>query len=342
MNESTRRVPRPVKDFLGKATASDPIRLMALRELSIHRPQNFRKVSADHLRHSPPAYRLHHNGCMPDYLRFFEETNARDGETYRRDHPVLKVVADDVNPGLTMFDLGYRDTDHHVRQLVVGAMTNDGITDDRRSFLLELSDQDHDSLFGTTDFVSMRAGYMHLPDPYCTADSYGKATGVSSGRTGNSMAIPRLGEDQVFVLRGFGFRGQKKRNHHIREIAVRHNAGASTIDVDFIDNSPRDDEYFIEVHYYVLNAFCRPRSLNYCLVPVSDEFQFRGETTRPKARRGHGMLAGFRFRFDRSDRHLARIAIDVRGKDSIYTSFGNRSGRHLVNAVVDYVVWESN
>ena len=279
---------------------------------------------------------------MPDYFRFFEETNARDGETYTLDHLVLKHVAEDVTPGLTMFDLGYRDDDHHVRHLIAGAMTNDGRRDDPRSFLMSLTDLDHGSVFATTDFVSMRAGYMHLPDPYFTAESYGKVVGRSTDRSGNSISIPRLGVDQVFVLRGFGFRGQKDRNHHIREIAVRHNARASTIDVDFIDDSPRDDEYFFEVHYFVLNAFCRPRSLNYCLVPVSDEFQFRGEATRPKVRRGHGMLAGFRFRFDRSDRHLARIALDVRGRDSIYTAFGNRSGRHLVNAVVDYVVWESN
>ena len=250
----------------------------------------------------------------------------------QKDNCTLELLDDGINPLIAMFDLKYIDSDHHVRMIAAGAKTGDP-----NSSLFCLSDQDY-GITGAGDEVSIRGQYLHIMPPYYFEESERSVNGTGRNTVVNSISIPGLSADQVFVLRGFLFQGKKERNHHLRQISVRFNASTSAIDVSFIDNSPEDDEYDFTVYYYVLNSFCREGGYNFCLRNFTDRFTFRESTTRPKFIRGMGLIAGFSFRFVENDHHLNRIFIDLTPENVYHVAFTDKEGGKLVSADIDYVI----
>lgn len=118
---------------------------------------------------------------------------------------------------------------------------------------------------------------------------------------------------------------------------MRYNQITSAIRVNFLDNSPDDDEYDFLVRYFVLKRNCTGRWL--CLRGIyTDSFIFSNTTNYRKTHPGKALLAGFKFHFMDNDHHIRRIAIDVEPGDEITVAFTDSENNHRVRADIDYVI----
>lgn len=251
---------------------------------------------------------------------------------YRGTDALYHETIGEDTPALTAFDLTYLNGDHHVQTLMAG-----GKTGDSNSFLLGLGDGDNGILGNERDPVDLKAIYYAISAPHLTPGSERSISGSSSNRQNSNVAIPRLAEDEIFVLRGFEFQGTPGRNHHLRKVGVRYNSIRGEIRIDFVDNSPQDDRYTYTIRYFVLKRWCDRNWL--CLRGIySQTFEFINSASILKTNRGNALLAGFNFEFMDDDHHLRRIAVNVQPMNEIAVAFTDSEANHRVKASIDYVV----
>jgi len=179
------------------------------------------------------------------------------------------------------------------------------------SYLFGWGDEDYGISGRSGDRAEYKIIYYTIGSPHLFSSSERSIRGTSTNRLNNIVSIPRLTEDEIFVLRGFEFWGAAGRsNHHLRSMEVRYDMGISAVRVNFIDNSPQDDQYGFLIRYFVLKRNCNSRWL--CLKSIfTDSFVFTNTVRRAKSHPGNALLSGFNFRFLDNDHHIRRIAIDV-------------------------------
>ena len=235
-----------------------------------------------------------------------------------------------VAPAMGGFSLEFNNSDNHIGGLTVGGVTYNGEgTASYQAYLFRFGDQDGG------DPYNLSAKYIDLgAEPTLTA----RGRGVTGGAM--RAAIPPLGENDLFVLRGFDISAPRGRNHHIRTVGVRFDYRTNTISVTFRDDSPSDDRFSFEVHYFVVphvNA-TGPRHNPHFEGPFTETFSFINSTTEAKSNPGIALLAGFEFSYDDHDHHLKKIAIDLEPNDQIRATFTDDERDNSVSASIDYVL----
>lgn len=250
---------------------------------------------------------------------------------------LVSTLLDRDIPVLTAFDFQFLNGDHHIKSFLVGGKTygEDGETPD--SYIFGWGDEDYGISGRADDRAAYKIIYYAIRPPHLFSSSERSISGTSTNRLNNIVSIPRLAEDEIFVLRGFEFWGALGRsNHHLRSIEVRYDMSMSAIRVNFIDNSPQDDQYGFTIRYFVLKRNCISGRL--CLKGIfTDSFVFTNTVRRTKSHQGNALLSGFKFRFLDNDHHIRRIAIDVEPRAELMVAFTDSENNHRVEADIDYV-----
>lgn len=241
-------------------------------------------------------------------------------------------------PVLAAFDFQFLNGDHHIKSILVGGKTSGEGGETPDSYLFGWGDEDYGISGRADDRAAYKIIYYAIRPPHLFSSSERSISGTSTNRLNNIVSIPRLAADEIFVLRGFEFWGAAGRsNHHLRSIEVRYDTGMNAIRVNFIDNSPQDDQYGFTIRYFVLKRNCGGSWL--CLKGIfTDSFVFTNTVRRPKSHQGNALLSGFKFRFMDNDHHIRRIAIDVEPRAELMVAFTDSENNHRVEVDIDYVI----
>ncbi|MCB1863912.1 MAG: hypothetical protein KDG50_00650 [Chromatiales bacterium] len=233
------------------------------------------------------------------------------------------------------FDLRFTNSDHHVNQMIVGGVTSGRSLEDYDSYLIGLSDGDSNDPLGSGDPISAWAKWVNLGARPTFA-----ASGRSNGRGRATVRIPELNDDELFVLRGFSIMGARGRNHHLRQLGVRHLRRSHSIEVSFADDSAGDDSFSFSVLYTVVQhaRLTGTRITPHFFGPFSTTFVFTEQTTTPKPVRGFSLLSGFHFEFDDHDHQFRRITIDPVSHTAFEVWFTDDERDNRVSASLDYVL----
>lgn len=264
---------------------------------------------------------------------------------YEVSHSLIRHSVDDHIPGMVGFDYKFLNGDHHIAQIIVGSYTynNEGVRGED-AYLMSYSDKDS-GVFGNEghDPCDLKGYYWNLRrlepsfGPFIAQTLRGRVSGVAT----LDLNVSDVGPDDLVFLRGFEIKAPSGRgNHHLRAIGVRYVREEQVFRITFNDNSPRDDEFFGAVHYFVVPHY-RKSGTDLPLFfsgPFSRELEFKKEITISKdANQGVTLLSGFHFEFQKDDRHIERIAIDLRDIKKIHAGFSAHNPDRSVKAVIDYV-----
>ncbi len=220
-------------------------------------------------------------------------------------------------PALRGFDVGYTRSDHQIKSLFVGPLTD--APPESGDFIIALQDNDGgDAVSGSIKLTDVRrlARHREVFRRDCTAEC--------------RLRIPNLIGPEAFLLTGFAFR-REGGDRHVLQVKVRQGAHNGYIDVKFVDNSGAGT-YFAHVTYAVI-----PRSLlGPYLVQARAAGPARGESvvSRPP---GVALLQSFDLRFLNGDHHLQRISVDLTG-DRILARLRDQNGDDPFEWYVEYSI----
>jgi hypothetical protein len=237
-------------------------------------------------------------------------------------------------PGLAGFNLEFTNSDHHINSLIVGSVASDGTTSDYDSYLLGFSDNDHASLLGDADPTNMWAKYFSIG-----AGPTFSARGAGIGN--QTIAVPTVatGADDILVLRGFAIRAASGSNHNLRRLAIRHNSAGNSLSVSFHDDSASDDEFTFSVLYTIVRRANTSgiRADYYFTGPFAQDFEFTNTAMVNKDLPGFSLLSGFDFRFNDSDHHIRKVAIDPISNEQYNVTFTDDERDNPVSGWIEYV-----
>ena len=233
-------------------------------------------------------------------------------------------------PALSGFNLQFRDKDHKIMKVVVGG--SDLLrSPDNLNYRLGMHDKS--MIDDQRDEVSAWTKYIDLGADQATFQAIGSFRSQSVG----VISIPEIGEEDLFILRGFAIGKTTGHDHNIRKIGIRFFLERSVIEAYFTDDSPDDDEWSCAVFYTLIRNTSSYNVRERVLGPYSSRGTFTESGRIPKEIPGMTILSGFSFEYLDRDHFIRQIMIDPEPEDEFEVIFTDDERDNPVEVVIDYI-----